>query len=268
MTKKLFGFAAAGIVGLAVSGALAWSLLAPASAEASPDYTGYHAYTDATDSTFFAFTLDSMTAPSGMAEFGIVGQGVIVMPTPTFAFDSSHQIHVGYDGTGTLESDATLDLDFGLAKPGTQSQSVPARLIANIDTNKETANVEFWLNGRHYKAQGGRPTESPDHAMAALAMAMQKGDWGSVYDQAAPVWQSYMGRSQFISQWNSGWQAQFGTGSVTVQLLDAPQLNDTGLGFWTAYADLSISSPKASATYRLMLQNTGGGWQLFDLQQK
>jgi hypothetical protein len=195
----------------------------------------------------------------------VQGVGLLEFASPTIEIHGNHQIHISYNGSAILEPDAVLDLNFGFNKPGTTTQPTTARLDANIDADHETANVELWFNGKHYKAQGGRPDGSPDHAFSTLVSAMSRGDWGAVYDMAAPIWRSYATRDQFISKWSAGWKAQFGAGPVQVRLTGEPALNDTGLGYWTAYVGLQMSTSKASASYKVTLQSAGSGWLLFDM---
>jgi hypothetical protein len=175
----------AGAVGLAAALAAGWLLVWSPSAAASPDYTGFHAFIDKDRSTYFSFTLDSMTEPTGSAAFGIKGAGMVDIAAPTFTIHNQHSMTIRYDGNAALETDAIIDLDFGLNQPGSTVQTVTARVNGEVDLDHGTATIELWLNGKHYSVVGGRPNKSPDRALAALTSAISRQDWAAVYGMTA-----------------------------------------------------------------------------------
>jgi hypothetical protein len=131
--------ALASVVGLAAAVAAGFLFVSASSAEACPDYTGFHAFIDKEHNSYFSFTLDSMNKPTGSAAFGVLGVGMVNLPTPTFSVHNQHLLSIRYDGKAALETDAKLDLDFGLNQPGSTVQTVSARVIGEVDLDHGTA---------------------------------------------------------------------------------------------------------------------------------
>ena len=84
--------------------------IAPSQVDASTDYTGFHAFIDKTDATYFAFTLDSITNPTGSVGFGVHGVGMVDIAAPTFGIPDPHSMTIQYECQATLETDAKIDL--------------------------------------------------------------------------------------------------------------------------------------------------------------
>lgn len=236
--------------------------------KASADYVGYHTYIDPLDATAFAFTLDSMTQPTGNAAFGAVGLGSVDFDSPAISIDGNERIQIAFEGPADLVATARIDPNFGLCLPGTTSEQVTARVQATIDMLNETVTADLWFNGQHYVAKGGRPANSPDHELSALVDNIDKGDYAAIYDIAAPIWRSFApSRAAFGTGWAASWETRLGSGPVAARLTGQPEVAETELGYWSATATMEVSSATATATYRVILQSAGTDWLLFDMRE-
>jgi len=130
-----------------------------------------------------------MSNPTGTAAMGVTGVGLVELPAPTIALTAQDQIIVAYQGQAELETDAVLNLDIGLAKPGTTRQSIASQLSATIDPTAETATIAFSIGTSSYTIDASRPAQSPDAVMAQITSAISHRDWGGLYDLTAPMFQ-------------------------------------------------------------------------------
>src|SRR5664280_381691 len=264
MKKRLaLVFGALALAFFAVAG---WQFMAPSDASASPDYTGFHAYIDAGHGTYFGFTLDSMSKPTGTASLGVKGVGMVDFGAPKYVIHNGHSIDITFDGSATLETDAVVDLNLGLNQPGQNIKTVSARLQGDIDPEADRAQVELWLNGKHYTMEGDRPDASPDQALDRMVDAVAHQNWGSLYDMGSPTLQQMATRTAFVNGMASGWQSHIGSGKATVRLTSTPKLVDSAFGYWAAQAGLKITSGQTSFTFTVILQYVGNRWLLLDLE--
>jgi hypothetical protein len=250
------------LAALAATGGL---LLTASSAEASPDYTGFHAFIDAGQGTYFSFTLDSMSKPAGMASFGIKGVGMVDIASPKIDIHDGHSISISSNGSATLETDAVIDLNLGLNRPGQNLQTVSVRLQGEIDPGADHATVQLWLADKHYLVVGDRPDASPDQALRKVVDAVNHQNWGALYDMGTPTLQQMASRSDFSSGMTTGWQSHLGTGKVDVRLTSEPKLIDSTFGYWTAQADLRVSSGATSFTFKVILEYVSKRWLLLTI---
>jgi hypothetical protein len=253
-------------LGLVAVLAAGWLFVWSSPTEASADYTGFHAFIDKDQDTYFSFTLDSMTKPTGSAAFGVQGVGIVDLASPTYIVHNVHSMSIRYEGQAALETDAKLDLDFGLNQPGSTVQTVTARVIGQVDLDHGTATVEFWLNGTHYSLVGGRPNKSPDRALTNLTSAISKRDWAAVYGMTAPLWAKLTTRDAWISQMTAYWSSHYGTATPEVTLTSAPVLVDSGLGYWTASVKFSIKAGSVIDAMNVTMQYVGDSWLVLDIR--
>jgi hypothetical protein len=250
----------------ATTAAVATAPATPAPTGAPTDYTGFHAFIDKKDGTYFGFNLDSMASPTGSVGFGIQGVGMVDIAAPTFNTSDPRAVTIMFEGQAKLEKDAKIDLDFGLNVPGSNVQTVSVRLNGQIDTVGVTAKADLLLNGVDYVLVGGRPDQSPDHALATLVSAIGRQDWYAVYDVAAPFWSKAMTRDAFASQMSTYWKSHYGSGTTTVKLTGNPILADSGLGYWTASVKLEISSGSVRDEMNVTMQYVGDKWLMLDIR--
>lgn len=254
---------AAGLAG-AVGAA---SIMLPRTAEAAPDYTGFHACIDQQRSTYLAFTLDSVAKPTGSIAIGVKGMGLVgAGHDVTFDIHSPESMAIRFDGTGAFDAAATLDFDFGLNKPSNQTRPVQLRLVGQVDLVHSTCSIEAWVDGKHFSVVGERPAQSPDKALTQFLAALGRSDWSAIYDTSAPVFQQHITRDAFVSQATSMWQSTVGPGTFTVHLSGPPVLGDGRNGVWTATTTFAVAGSEASPTYTVTLVWENGSWLLLDVQ--
>ena len=113
---------------------------------------------------------------------------------------------------------------------------------------------------------GGRPGNSPDQAFNKLVDALARGDWGAVYDTSAPSLQRAITKSAFSSAMTNGRHGNLGRTQASVILTGTPTLVQSPFGYWTAQANLKITSGSTSVGYKVVLQNVDGRWLLLSIR--
>jgi hypothetical protein len=256
------------LIGAGLAGAVGAALLVlPRTAEAAPDYTGFHAFIDRDGSTYFAFTLDSVANPTGSIALGVKGLGLVGSGHDvSFDIHSPQSMKITFDGIGALDTAAKLDFDFGLNQPSAQTTPVEFRLNGQVDLSHNTCSVRAWINGQHYNVIGKRPSKAPDKALSDFLGALQRSSWGAVYDMSAPVFQQNISRADFVAQATSLWQSTVGPGSFTIHLDGPPVLGDGRSGVWTATTTFEVAGSQGSPAYTVTLAWENGAWRLLDVQ--
>ncbi len=245
---------------------------------------GIQAFIDLHNRTYTWLATDpANTKMAGQFVFYVDGVGTFLPGgTATVAVHSAHDVQITYDGTGSIDAAAKMDLEFG--RSITQGTPTPAliRLDAHIDTDHHTAEISFWAGGKqgttvqdangdhrsgatHYQLVATQP-ESPTDTANSIARLTKAQDWSGLYALCDTSYQTLVSRDQWLQEEPAAFTSWLAGASITDVTASAISTPNGDAGYWTAQFTLTLTASGAAGTKTrtstVILIYEANGWHI------
>jgi hypothetical protein len=256
----------------------------PASFDAAKLAAGYEAFTDLSHRAYAWFGIDpANTALYGKFVFYVEGAGTFTpSATAKVANRGRNDVEVTYDGKGSLDAGAKMDLE--LDRSLAQGSPAPTllRLDGHIDPSSHTAQIDVWAGGKdgsdehdadgehragaaHYKLVATQP-DSPAAAINAIVGATKAQDWNALYALCDTSYRALVSKDQWLAEEPaaiSAWLAGDTLSDVVASDISAP---NGDAGYWTATFTLTLvaDGPAGHLTHasQVVLVYEATGWHI------
>ncbi|MEC5152516.1 hypothetical protein [Cryobacterium sp. GrIS_2_6] len=262
--RTRFGLAGLAVIGLA---ALVVAYL-PGHAEAAVNFSDPSVgFRDQASGAYLRIDLDSAAAGVGQFYFSAPGVGLVVPAKPaTLDPHSAHDEQFRFDGVGTQYASAVLSSDIAQPVPSGASGTATIKVIGHDDPTARTANVEVWINGKHFTLEAAPAPHNAGPTLTAVITALKATDLGALYDLGDPSLRNGLTREQFVATIGAT-----GGGSVTgLTPTGATTYVTTSAGADFALTPITFDYVKngvpGEVTAHLRLIYTGGQWRYMTMQ--
>jgi hypothetical protein len=256
-------------VPLIVVGVLAWLAVTVLRAGSAGDPAAYAEYVDPATGSYIDVQLDDASPTFGTFSVVVPGAGR-VWPVPDADVDTSRgpggTVELRYDGPGLRDPQVQPRVPYDPPREQTEPQEVQLRLAAQVDTERQVATVEVWVDGDRQRLQGSAPLTGARPVVEDFLEAVRAGDWDRVYTLESMFMRNGSKRGDFVVNLANA-------GAITSVSAARP----TGETEYSTRAGASYARTPIRLTYgtgpdapsvdaTLVLALTGGRWSVLSVE--
>jgi hypothetical protein len=245
---------------------------------------GFEAFTDLHRRTYTWIGIEPANKQLfGQFVFYVEGVGTFTPGTTAkVTKHSRNDVEVSYDGPGSVDAAAKMDLELDRSISQGTPTPILIRLDGHIDPDHHTAEINLWAGGKertaehgdegdhragatHYQLVATRP-ESPTDAVNKIVRLTKAQDWSSLYELCDTSYRSLVSKDQWLQEEPAAFTSWLAGANLTdVKTSDITTPNGDA-GYWTAKFTLTLTASGTAGTQThsstVILVYEATGWHM------